>query len=165
VLGLIQRLLLLGFELFQQWPSVWMLRQWFLDWVLYVALSLCFYLFIPAVEGFLTARQNGDALSASGPGCLVGGIGFLVLALAEAYTLLFIPPPDYTPRGIYGPSVGDIVIIITLSLLFEGLTGAIFGTYGGRLGGRLGQKRAALSRQRAAAAGDTPSGGDPEDEA
>jgi len=165
VLGLIQGLLALGWGWLPHWPFAWML---------FVALSLFFYLFLPAVEGFLAARQSGAASSASSPGCLVGGIGFLVIALAAAVTLLVMPPMVRTscPPGetcndkagagfVVGFATFLIQVIIIIFFLLEGMAGAIGGLLGGWIGGVLGQKRAAMSRQRGeTAAGDAPSSGD-----
>jgi hypothetical protein len=164
VLGLIESLLFVDAIWFQQWP---------LDWTLFVAVSLFFYLFLPAVEGFLTVRQRGHASSAVSPGCLVGGIGFLILALAFAVAWHIMPPEDQiscppgetcSPLSIGRAAFIGTAVIQTVApvlLLLEGVAGAIGGLLGGWIGEVLGQKRAAQARPHGeTAAGDTPSSGD-----
>jgi hypothetical protein len=168
VLGIIEGLLILG----------WGLQHWSLAWMLVVGLGLCFYLFIPAVEGFLAARQSGKAFSASGTGCLVGGMGFLVLALAVAGALLVLPLTVRTdcPQGEtcsrvdtgYAVGLGTFYFksMIIAFLMIEGLAGGIGGVLGGWIGGVLGQQRAARSSPRGdASAGDALSSGDPSERA
>src|SRR5690242_20413167 len=51
------------------------------DWSPFVALSAFFYLAIPALAGFFTARRSGDTYSGVGAGLLVAGIGLLAVAI------------------------------------------------------------------------------------
>jgi hypothetical protein len=142
-LGLLQSLLLLCWVLLQQ--------QWPFSWVAFLVLGILVSLAIPALDGFLAARQNEDTSSGFGPGCLVGGIGFLIIA---ALTSLLIPlvlqsqcaPPGSCNWGgaiLASAAAGELV---SLFLVIEGIAGVVFGLLGGWLGGLLGSRRAAASQ-------------------
>lgn len=141
-LGLLQSLLLLGWVLLQQ--------QWPFSWVALLVLGILVSLAIPALDGFLAARQNEDTSSGFGPGCLVGGIGFLIIA---ALTSLLIPlvlqhpcaqPGGCNLGGAMLTSAG-VEVFIVISLFIEGIAAIIGGLLGGWLGGLLAQRRAVTS--------------------
>lgn len=121
------------------------LLQWATSWLPFFALSAFFYLGIPALEGFLTAWQSEDAYAGVGPGCLVGGISFLAIAIPGAASSVLalnaprpVCPPDcprlYLPPGF---AIGLILPVV----LIEGMAGVVGGLLGGWIGGILGQRR------------------------
>jgi hypothetical protein len=145
-LGLLQSLLLLGCVLLQpQWPF---------SWVAFLVVSGLFSLAIPALDGFLAARQNEDTSSGFGPGCLVGGIGFLIIAILTSLLIpLALQHPCAPPEGcnwggaiMASAALQEAIIILWFA---EGMSAVIGGSVGGWLGGLLGKR----SRP---AAGDLP---------
>jgi hypothetical protein len=143
-----------------QWPSGVLADKW-----LPIALSALFYALIPALAGFLDARQSGAASSGVGAGCLVGGFGLLVIVIA-AVALVGIaaaappPQPATCPEpGTCGHGIapyfspGSIAFIFVIPvLIFEGLCGVVGGLVGGWIGGERGRRWATASGQRSTAA-------------
>ncbi len=132
VLGSLAILLFLG--------GAWLLQHWLYAWLLVFVLGLFSCLVLPGVEGFLTARQSGEG--SVGHGMLVGGIGFLVVALAVAVLL-------------YSRLVAGLVIGLINTSVITGLAGAFVGVVGGLLGYTIWAKNA---RAGAGPRGDTPAG-------
>ena len=123
------------------------LEQWATNLWPSVALSAFFYLGIPTLEGFLTARRTEEAFSAVTMGCLVGAIGFFVIAILAAVISVqllnpprLVCPPD-CPRLYFPPSL-IIGLLILPIVVVEGLGGVAGGLLGGWIGGLLGRGRA-----------------------
>jgi hypothetical protein len=118
------------------------LAQWSASWLPAIALGALLYGLIPALEGFLTSRWKGDASSGQRAGCLVGGIGFLVIALTEAGKLALTPPPACKSfcQDLSGP-------LYVVSVAVAAYGGAVGGRLGGWIGGILGHKWATRSRR------------------
>jgi len=110
------------------------------------------YLLIPALAGFLAARQNGDTASGVGPGCLVGGISWLVIVVATTLIIVLTPPQPVCQPGVCGrafvsaAALGEAIIVTTL--FFEILGSLFGGLVGGLIGGALGRRWATASNQR-----------------
>ncbi len=148
VLGLFQLALALGVAAFQQ----------VLPQLLCIALAVILYLLVPALVGYFGARRSSSGASGEGAGCLVGGIGFLIILGALLVSSVFVPhflqpqcQPDCNPRGaIVGAAIARAAVF--LYLLLEGVVAAGAGLLGGWLGGLLGRRHAAAApRQNAAA--------------
>lgn len=139
LLGLLQLGLLLQGEKLEQWATtLWPV----------IAISALLYLLIPALEGFLASWQNEDASSGTGSGCLVGGMGFLVLAIGFTLgAILASPQCQSGPRVVCGNGasaglIGAVVEIITTLFFVEGIGSVVGGLFGGWIGGLLGHRRA-----------------------
>lgn len=143
VLGLLQILLVWGWELIARWPF---------SWLLFGALSLFFYLAISALDGFLASRQNQETSSGFPPGFIVGGIAFLVEGItfvaAPAIVLTPLLPIVCPPGSCRGLSAGIggffILVIISAFFLLEAL---LVGPLGGWIGGVLAQRWASRPKQ------------------
>ena len=137
-LGLLQSLLLLGWVLLQpQWPF---------SWVAFAVLNVLFYLAVPVLDGFLAARQNEDASSRFSPGCLVGGIGFLLIAVVASVLVPLVLQPHCAPPE--GCNWGSAMVAsaglqgaISLLLFAEGMVAVIGSSVGGWIGGLLGRRQ------------------------
>lgn len=141
VLGLLQVLLLLGLSALQAPIKPASLGWW---WLLVGALP---YLLLPALAGFLAARQPTGAESPVGEGCLVGSIGVLLPTIAGvviAVIQLTIAPPEDTcssPLGICHTAFPGLIWAAVLLLVFLlGVGGVVGGLLGGWLGGLLGKR-------------------------
>ncbi len=139
LLGLLQSLLLLGWTQLQP--------QWSSAWVVFVVLSLLCYLAAPALDGFLAARQNEDTSTGVGPGCLVGGIGFLIIAVVASLLIPLALRPQCAPPG--SCNWGGAILAstaaeeaVSLFWFIEGIAGALCGILGGWLGSLMGKRSA-----------------------
>lgn len=130
-----------------------LLLRWPLFWLPPIPLSLLIYLLIPALAGFLTARRRGDDFSESNPGCFVGGIGILIVAIivpivSTVVDIIILEPgcPPYCPRFYFDP-LAVAQPVLPFFIFCECVAGVSMSSLGGWLGGILGQKRATRSRQ------------------
>lgn len=140
VLGMLQFLLLTQAAALEQWSASSLPA---------VAIGALLYLLIPALAGFLAARQSGGASSGTGSGCLVGGIGLLAIAVASILANALTPPPPppppcppdcpRLPPKFFTTLEGEGIFYIMLLEVLGGVAGSLLG---GRLGGVLGQIRA-----------------------
>jgi hypothetical protein len=137
LLGLLQLLLLIQASALGNWAD---------SLLPVVLLAAALDLLVPALAGFLAARQSGDASSGVGAGGIVGGFGFLTIAItlivlsAQALNAPHQPCPPYSPRLYIPPEFISGFVIIPLIVL-EGLGSMVGGLLGGGIGGLLGGKR------------------------
>jgi hypothetical protein len=120
-----------------------------------VALCVLLYLLIPALVGFLTPRRGRTVDTEHNPGCLVGGIGFLVIAAValvwyDNTTASMTASPACSQLGCAAAkTLAEAVVegeVVTI-LLFEGVVAVIGGLLGGGIGKALGRRRAAASKR------------------
>lgn len=111
------------------------------------ALSLLLYLLIPAVEGYLTGRQNAEGCAGVDRGCLVGAASILAFLLATALFLGLVASRLITTCP---PTCGEFngngfLVGVPLALLAAHVLGCIIGgILGGWLGGLLARRKAHL---------------------
>ena len=103
LLGLLQLGLLLQGEKLEEWATT-----------LWPVIAICalLYVLIPALEGFLAAWQTEDAYDGTGSGCLVAGMGFLVLvinSLLNSYPHLASVPTGPCGHGLGGGALLELL--------------------------------------------------------
>jgi hypothetical protein len=127
-------------------------------------LGTLLYLLLPALASFLAARQSGDASSGLVSGCLVSGVGFLILVVVFALVTMISPGcypglGEDCGDGFGGEFVAGIGGTMMTLLLVEGVGGVIGSLVGGWFGGSLGERWATRSHERSrSAAPGAPSG-------
>lgn len=150
-LALIQMLILLLL-----WVLAW--AGWPLFLLIPVMLLIpLFYLLIPGLEGFLTARQqNGEGCSGVDGGCLVGVVNIILFIAVSAFLALAIPPtcspqcPAHAGEsGGNGLLVGASLAVIVIQILGSVIGGILGGWIGGLLGAGALPYRARTRRTRA----------------
>ena len=116
-----------------------------LSWEPAILLGALFYLLLPAIEGFRTARQGAGARACASAGWLVSYISLLVVFLSLVIILIVIllsphaPPP---PHSIHITSFFAAIIVagVFLVILLLNSLGMLVAYLGGFLGGKLGQR-------------------------
>ena len=143
------------------------LEEWATTLAPVVGISALIYVLIPALEGFLVAWQSVDASSGPGAGCLVTGMGFLVLVIS--FTLgAILTSPQCQPgpnvvcgHGLGGGALLGAAIAITIMLfIVEGIGSVVGGLLGGWIGGLLGERRARQAHRSSAHAAQEASPGE-----
>jgi len=160
LLGLFQLGLLLRGQQLEEWATTLMPV---------VAIGALLYVLIPALEGFLAAWQSEDASSWAGAGCLVGVIGFLVLAVGFTLEAILTTPQcqsgpnvhGFCGHGLGGGTLLLAAIAIIIFIFFmEGIGSVGGGLLGGWIGGLLGERRARQAHRSSARAAQEPSPGE-----
>lgn len=124
-----------------------------LGWTPSIALGALFYLVIPAIAGFFTARRNREgAFTGRSVGWKIGACSLLVvimfsLVMGVAY-LLTLP---HAASGSIGSGFSPLEIALLLGALFFALlvlnsVGLLLGLVGGFFGGWLGRRTISLVR-------------------
>jgi hypothetical protein len=141
------------------------LEEWATTLVPVVGISALLYVLIPALEGFLAAWQSEDALSGTGSGCLVTGIGFLVLVVSFTLGAILTPPQCQPgPNVVCGHGFSNMLIVAAIAIIIfiffmEGIGSVVGGLLGGWIGGLLGERRARQAHRSSARAAQEPSPG------
>jgi hypothetical protein len=133
----------------------------------FIVSATFFYLLIPALEGFLSARRNADVYAGVGAGGLAGGTSiptFIIGAIIASVVLLNLPDPGCPPNcpGPYFFSLEyfraidyfreSVPILIFVAAIVAGIGGLGGGFLGGWMGSNLGQRFAHTSNQRSSTA-------------
>jgi hypothetical protein len=127
-----------------------------LGWTPSIALGALFYLVIPAIAGFFTARRHREgAFTGRSLGWKIGACSLLVviffaLVIVVAY-LLTLP---HAASGSIGSRFSPLEIALLLGTLFFALIvlnsfGLLLGLVGGFFGGWLGRRTIRMSRHSA----------------
>ena len=119
------------------------------------ALGALLYLFIPTLEGFLSAWRTADVQAGVVAGCIVGGVSFIVLAIVATMALVALlatPPPVCPPDcpRLYLPPAFFAGIVFFYGFVLPGIGGVLGGALGGWIGGLIGQQLAQKPSRRSA---------------
>lgn len=116
-----------------------------LSWGPAITLGALFYLLLPVIEGFRTARQGARARESARAGWLVGYISLLLVFLSLVIILvvgLLSPHEPLQSHTIHITPLFAAIIIagIFLSIILMNSLGMLVAYLGGFLGGMLGQR-------------------------
>lgn len=116
-----------------------------LSWGPAILLGAFFYLLLPAIEGFRTARRGAKVRESASAGWLVSYISLLVVFISLVIILIvgLVSPHKPAPaRAIIIPPLFAAIIVVGLFLVILLLNslGMPVAYLGGLLGGRLGQR-------------------------
>lgn len=118
-----------------------------LGWTPSIALGVLFYLVIPAIAGFFTARRHGKiAFTGGSIGWKIGSCSLLVVSLfALVMVVANLISPRHAASGSIGSGFSPLEIALLLGAFFLALialnsAGLLLGLVGGFFGGWLGRR-------------------------